>query len=103
MIPYYLNANATVLSSLYEGFPNVLIESIALGTPVLAFDCPSGPKEIIENGINGYLVEFKKVGEMAEKIELLIENSFHPDRVKITSDKFLIENVIKHYEKVLRV
>ena len=43
MIPYYLHAKATLLTSLYEGYPNVLIESITLKTPVVAFDCPSGP------------------------------------------------------------
>ena len=42
MIPYYLHAKATVLTSLYEGYPNVLVESITLKTPVVAFDCPSG-------------------------------------------------------------
>jgi len=56
MIPYYLSAKATVLTPLYEGFPNVLVESITLGTPAIAFNCPSRPSEIIVDGINGFLV-----------------------------------------------
>src|SRR5690606_14702881 len=50
VIPYYSDAALTLLTSKYEGFPNVLIESIVLGTPVVAFDCPSGPREILDYG-----------------------------------------------------
>lgn len=53
----YKKANLTIMTSAYEGFPNVLIESITLGTPVISYDCPYGPREIIINGINGFLVK----------------------------------------------
>ena len=54
---YILNAKATVLTSNYEGFPLSIIESLALGTPVISVDCESGPKEIIVHNYNGLLVE----------------------------------------------
>lgn len=51
------NAKFTVLTSHYEGFPRSIIESLALGTPVISVNCKSGPNEIIENERNGLLVE----------------------------------------------
>ena len=55
-IKFYQESKVTALPSFSEGFPNVLIESITLGTPVVAFDCETGPAEIIKDGINGFLV-----------------------------------------------
>ena len=55
--PRLKHACFTVLTSHHEGFPRVLIESLALETPVISVNCKSGPDEIIKNGINGLLVE----------------------------------------------
>lgn len=102
MTPYYLKARATVLTSLYEGFPNVLVESITLGTPVIAFDCPSGPSEIIKNGVNGWLVEYLNSNEL--------EKAMHSSLSKGDIDRFKVKNsinflqdsvIINHWEKVI--
>ena len=54
---YMKFANFLVMSSYVEGFPNTLLESLVVGTPVISFDCPSGPSELIIDGENGLLVE----------------------------------------------
>jgi glycosyltransferase involved in cell wall biosynthesis len=53
---YYKQAEFYVLSSQYEGYPNVLIEAMSLGCPVIAVDCDFGPREIIKHGENGLLI-----------------------------------------------
>lgn len=69
VIPFYENANVTLLTSNYEGFPNVLIESIVLGTPVVSFDCESGPREILDYGRYGKLVEPGDIEALAISID----------------------------------
>ena len=101
IIPYYLHAKCTLLTSFYEGYPNVLIESIAMNTPVVSFDCPSGPREIIENGVNGFTVKPNDIIELQKKISFLLEDKLSIKSIKHTVNKNQIENVFKHYESLI--
>ena len=63
-----------VLSSMWEGFGNVIVEAMHLGLPVVATDCPHGPSEIISNGVNGLLVPPKSPLHLADCISLLLDS-----------------------------
>lgn len=70
----YLESSIFALSSRYEGFGMVIAEAMACGVPAVSFDCPSGPRDIIRNGEDGFLVENGNIEKLAEKICYLIEH-----------------------------
>lgn len=98
---YYRKAKLTLLTSIYEGFPNVLIESISFGTPVVAYDCVSGPSEIIINGVNGYLVENGNFQSLVENISNCLESNFDSNSIVETSLIYRNEIILKKYNEVL--
>jgi N-acetylgalactosamine-N,N'-diacetylbacillosaminyl-diphospho-undecaprenol 4-alpha-N-acetylgalactosaminyltransferase len=71
---YLKKAEFFVLSSLNEGLPNVILESLACGTPVVAFDCLSGPSEMIQHKENGLLVENQNIEKLTEAMNLFVED-----------------------------
>lgn len=98
---YYSSAKLTVLTSYFEGFPNVLIESIACGTPVVSFDLPSGPSEIITEK-NGILVDYLNVNKLARAIELALRQRWCESDVKKTAERFSQKDILSRYEELLK-
>ena len=75
VIPLYQSASYYCLSSRFEGLPMVLLEAQACGLPCIAFDCDTGPSEIIKNRINGYLVARENSIELSNALNQAINIS----------------------------
>lgn len=101
--PLFADATMTVLTSAYEGFPNVLVESIARGVPVVSFDCPTGPSEIVQTGANGFLVPLNDTATFVEAVSSILEHPPTTEQVRATAARFLPDAVLDRYEEVLHV
>lgn len=90
---YINSSDLLVLTSRYEGLPNVLIEAQALGVPIISSDCPSGPKEIL---MNGKLGELFKVGDYKRLSKKLFE--FYKSKKKLRKKSILAKKYLYRYD-----
>ncbi|MBQ7969192.1 MAG: glycosyltransferase [Clostridia bacterium] len=98
---HMLSSDLYVMTSHTECFPMVLLEASSVGIPLIAFDVPVGPRAIISNGFNGYLVEYMNIREMADRvIEVLTSREKLKDfgnNAKLSSKQYLAENIMPQW------
>ncbi|MCQ8893263.1 MAG: glycosyltransferase family 4 protein [Methanolinea sp.] len=100
---YMQQADIFVLPSLSEGLPNVILEAMACGLPIVASRV-GGIPDVIEDGVNGYLVTPKRLDEIAEKIVILLQNDKLREKISrnnlIKIKSYRWENIILNLEKL---
>jgi GalNAc-alpha-(1->4)-GalNAc-alpha-(1->3)-diNAcBac-PP-undecaprenol alpha-1,4-N-acetyl-D-galactosaminyltransferase len=98
-------ADLFVLPSRFEGFPNALCEAMACGLPVLATDCPSGPREIVQHNVDGYLIPSENPDAMTEALDYLLSDRALRARLARSAtqilDRFGIDQVMGTWESVI--
>lgn len=98
---YIARADLFVLSSEWEGSPNVLKEALACGTPVVSTDCPSGPKEILDGGRFGELVPVGDPGSMAGAILRQLACSHDHDALRARGMEYSDERAADAYLRLM--
>ena len=94
-----------VMTSRYEGLPLVLLEAQQYNLPIVSFSCPTGPNEIVEDGVNGYLVECYDTDKLSQKLLELMENEVlrqsFSEHAKDNMDKFDKDKILKQWIELI--
>lgn len=102
----YSNASLFLFTSLAEGFGIVLVEAMQFGIPVISYDCPCGPGDIIEDETDGFLIPVGDVKSFEKRIIELIENSDKRKKIShhaiLKSKEYLPEVIMKKWEILLK-
>jgi glycosyltransferase involved in cell wall biosynthesis len=103
-LSYMRHADLFVLSSRFEGLPTVLIEALAVGVPIVSTDCPSGPREILQNGALGVLVPVADPEALAQAIviELTKERGLPADATP-QLEKYTRDYAVSAYRLILQI
>lgn len=102
-IDYYLSKSTIlILPSYSEGSPNVIIEACAVGIPSIAYDCLTGPREIIINNINGFIIELGNEEQLCEMTKKALKLKWNVREIKDSVSHHNIDIVAKQYESIIR-
>jgi len=100
--PIIANADVFVSPSSWEGFSNVIIEALACGTPIVATDCPGGPKDILQDKPFARIVEKGNPRELANGIEEILSTNLNRILIKKYAERFDISRVAKAYIELIK-
>ena len=100
---YMKRADQFVLSSAWEGSPNVLIQALALGVPVVSTDCPSGPREILANGLYGPLVPVGDVEGLCRAMADTLGNPPDQHLLRKASEPFQVDKCTRAYMEAMGI
>lgn len=100
----YLSSAVLVMTSLYEGLPMVLLEAQACGLPIVAFACQCGPRDVIHDGTDGFLIEGRNETLFAQRLEELMQDFTLRQRMGAdafkASERYSEEQVMQEWEKI---
>lgn len=101
-----LDSSCLVMSSRYEGFPMILLEALTTGLPIVSYDCPKGPAEVVTTGANGYLAKVGDTDTLAQGICRIIEDEglrrqFGAESLR-RSDNFTIGNIMAKWDSLFK-
>lgn len=97
---YMARANIFVLSSIFEGFGNVIVEAMVVGTPVVSTNCESGPAEILANGKYGNLVPIRDVEALANAIVTTLNKPPNSEILQQRARAFSLNSIITQYLEI---
>lgn len=100
--PYIRHAIALLLTSEFEGLPTVIVESLICGTPVISYDCPSGPKEILLGKLDEYLIAVGDSDAFADKIRQLSKTKIRISHEDGAIDRFDARTIAGQYIKAVQ-
>jgi amylovoran biosynthesis glycosyltransferase AmsD len=102
---FYKSASIYAMSSRYEGLPLVLIEAQSAGLPLIAFNCETGPKEVITDGYNGYLIPAFDKNTFRDKLETLMKDAALRQQMGrnsvVNSNTFSRTNIVTQWREIL--